>query len=298
MRSRCLVIVALCPLALSAQDTTAAKASLLSADRAAAASAAMLAAALSPGASILLPDLAILSGAKSYAAYVEGIVTSSGSRVGWTPAHALVSRDGLFGCTTGVLHLVATDSTRPSSGRYAACWRRGGNGAWQMLALAHSSAPPQVRSLPDSIPGAPGSSGSTAPRGARAAREMTDADRAFARFSADSGGPGGAFARWIAADGMMLGARAVPVRGPEQARKAFASFPPSGRFAWAPVDSLARASRDGSLGFTIGEARIIATPSDTSYSKYLTIWRREGDGRYRFVFDIGSDRPAPRTTRR
>jgi ketosteroid isomerase-like protein len=122
---------------------------------------------------------------------------------------------------------------------------------------------------------------------------MADADRAFARFSADSGGPAGAFSRWIADDGMMLGARAVPVRGPAQAKQAFASFPADGRFEWAPIDSLSTASRDGSLGFTVGEARVAATPADVSYSKYLTVWRREPDGRYRFIFDIGSDRPAP-----
>jgi ketosteroid isomerase-like protein len=122
---------------------------------------------------------------------------------------------------------------------------------------------------------------------------MSDADRAFGRFSADSGGPAGAFARWIAADGMMLGARPAPVRGPDQARQAFATFPPTGRFEWEPIDSLALASRDGSLGLTVGEARIAPTPSAPSYSKYLTVWRREGDGTYKFVFDIGSDRPAP-----
>jgi ketosteroid isomerase-like protein len=126
---------------------------------------------------------------------------------------------------------------------------------------------------------------------------MADADRAFGRFSADSGGPAGAFARWIAPDGMMLGARAVPVRGPDQVRRAFAGFPPTGHFAWAPIDSLTHAADDGSLGFTIGEARIAASPTEVSYSKYLTIWRREADSQYRWVFDIGSDRPAPATPR-
>ncbi len=92
---------------------------------------------------------------------------------------------------------------------------------------------------------------------------------------------------------MLLGGRAVPARGPEQVGKAFAGFPADGRFAWGPIDDLAVASRDGDLGFTIGEARIAATASDVSYSKYLTIWRREPDGRYRFIFDIGSERPPP-----
>ena len=91
----------------------------------------------------------------------------------------------------------------------------------------------------------------------------------------------------------MLGGRATPPRGPDGARGAFANFPPTGQFEWGPIDGLARASRSGDLGFTIGEARIAATPAEVSYSKYLTIWRRETNGAYRFVFDIGSDRPAP-----
>ena len=92
----------------------------------------------------------------------------------------------------------------------------------------------------------------------------------------------------------MIGGRAVPVRGPAQVREAFASFPSTGRFEWAPVDSLSAASRDGTLGFTVGEARIAPAPETVSYSKYLTVWRREGDGAYRWILDTGSDRPAPR----
>jgi len=119
------------------------------------------------------------------------------------------------------------------------------------------------------------------------------ADRAFAQFSADSGGPAGAFSRWVAGDGRVLGGRAVPWREPEQVRKAFADFPAGGKFEWSPIDALASAARDGDLRFTIGEVRVAPTPASVSYSKYLTIWRRASDGRYRFIFDIGSARPAP-----
>ena len=125
-----------------------------------------------------------------------------------------------------------------------------------MVAHARSLAAPQVKALPDSLPRAPGSTGTSAPRGADAAR-------------------------------------AIPPRGPEQVGKAFAGFPADGKFTWGPIDGLAMASRDGGLGFTIGEARIAATPADVSYSKYLTVWRRERDGSYRFIFDIGSARSAP-----
>jgi len=294
MFRRALWLMAALPMALAAQDTTTAKASLLAADRAAGTSATALARALAPDASLLLPGLDVMRGRAAWTSHLPALATASGGRHAWSPLHAVVSRDGTLGCTTGVLHLVAADTTQPGTGRYAACWKRERVGAWRMMALARAHAPPRALSLPDSLPGAPGSTGTVAPKGVDAAREMTEADRAFATFSADSGDPGGAFARWIAADGMMLGARAVPARGPDEARAAFPPPPYNGRFTWRPIDALTTASRDGSLGFTIGEARIAASDADVSYSKYLTLWRREGDGAYRFIFDLGSNRPAPR----
>lgn len=285
--------IAAVPLTLGGQDTTAAKASLLNADRAVVSGQLALERALAPQATVLLPGERVLRGTASFRPALGHFLIGVRTYGAWTPAHAVVSRDGTLGCTTGVLHFVAEDSTTPSTGRYVTCWQRERGGSWVIMALHMTLAPPQVKALPDSISGTPASNGVAAPRGLRAAQAMADADRAFAQFSADSGGPAGAFSRWIADDGMLLGARAVPVRGPEQAKQAFASFPASGRFEWAPIDSLSVASRDGSLGFTVGEARVAATPNAVSHSKYLTVWRREADGRYRFVFDIGSDRPAP-----
>jgi ketosteroid isomerase-like protein len=293
MTVRFLILGAALPVALAAQDTSATKASLLSADRMAASSEAALRRAMSPGAALLLPGESVLRGAAAWTARLTSLATAPEGRAAWTPVHAVVSHDGGFGCTTGVRHLVATDSAQPTTGRYAACWRRADDGSWRILAFSSAPAPTSVKSLPDALPGGPGSTGMAAPRDARPAFEMTEADRLFGRFSADSGGPAVAFSRWIADDGMMLGARAAPVRGPEQVREAFATFPATGHFAWAPIEALTKASADGSLGFTIGEARIAATPAQVTYSKYLTIWRRETDGRYRWVFDIGSDRPTP-----
>ena len=292
MSARFLILGAALPAVLAAQDTTATKASLLSADRTAASGAAALRRAMAPGAAVLLDGENVLRGEAAWTARLAVLAAAPEGRAAWTPVHAVVSRDGGFGCTTGVLHLVPADPAKPTTGRYAACWRRE-NDSWRMLVLSRSAAPPSVQSLPDSLPGAPGSTGVAAARGARAAFEMTEADRQFARFSADSGGPAGAFSRWIAADGMMLGDRAVPVRGPEQTRQAFAGFPATGQFEWAPIDALTKASANGSLGFTIGEARRAATPSQVTYSKYLTIWRREPQGHYRWIFDTGSFRPKP-----
>ncbi|HXL35333.1 MAG TPA: hypothetical protein VN953_10445 [Gemmatimonadales bacterium] len=56
-------------------------------------------------------------------------------------------------------------------------------------------------------------------------------------------------------------------------------------------------STRGDLGFTVGEAEIHTMGPDgtsrTSYSKYLTIWRRADAGQWRYVIDGGNDRPQP-----
>lgn len=293
MRIRCLLAGAVLPLSLAAQDTTTTKASLMAAERSAISNAATLRQALTPAATVLLPDRPILHGASMYESHLAEVSPDRGTI--WTSVHAVVAPDGGFGCTTGIVRRPIADAAHPSAGRYVACWRRGRGGDWRIVALSVLYAPAAVRSLPDTLAAPPGSTGVRGMRRARAAQAMADADRAFARFSADSGGPAGAFSRWIAADGMMIGIRDVPVRGPAQVREAFAPFPPHGRFEWGPIDSLARSSRDGSLGFTIGEARKEPTPGTVSYSKYLTVWRHEPDGTYRFIFDTGSDRPAPVT---
>ena len=57
----------------------------------------------------------------------------------------------------------------------------------------------------------------------------------------------------------------------------------------------AGASRDGTLGWTVGQAVIASKGADgketQSKSKYLTLWRRLTDGRVRFISDGGSGRP-------
>ena len=158
MSARFLILGAALPAVLAAQDTTATKASLLSADRMAASSAAALRRAMAPGAAVLLDGENVLRGEAAWTARLAVLAAAPEGRAAWTPVHAVVSRDGGFGCTTGVLHLVPADPAKPTTGRYAACWRRE-NDSWRMLVLSRSAAPPSVQSLPDSLPGAPGSTG-------------------------------------------------------------------------------------------------------------------------------------------
>ena len=112
-----------------------------------------------------------------------------------------------------------------------------------------------------------------------------DADRAFAARAA-SAGPGAAFTEFIAVDGLTLGSAAMAC-GREPIRAAFAGSSP-GDLLWAP--RLGYIAGSGDLGFTVGVADL-RTESGPAKSKYLTIWRRQRDGTWRFVADGGNAAP-------
>jgi ketosteroid isomerase-like protein len=47
----------------------------------------------------------------------------------------------------------------------------------------------------------------------------------------------------------------------------------------------------GDLGYTVGIAVRRGADGRVGYTKYLTVWRRQPDGEWRWVVDGGSPRP-------
>jgi ketosteroid isomerase-like protein len=128
-------------------------------------------------------------------------------------------------------------------------------------------------------------------RGGDALAEAQDADAAFARLGAESAGPGPAFARYAAPDAMLLGGP-QPVRGPEQIRDVFKDFPRDRVILWEPMRAYGAGS--GGLAFTVGHSSTVPRPGSSgavTHGKYLTVWRQEPDGRWLYIFDLGSPRP-------
>jgi ketosteroid isomerase-like protein len=52
---------------------------------------------------------------------------------------------------------------------------------------------------------------------------------------------------------------------------------------WLP--NRADASDSGEYGFTVGEWRLRAKTGEVTSGEYVTVWRRDGDGRYRALLD-------------
>ena len=112
---------------------------------------------------------------------------------------------------------------------------------------------------------------------------LKDADRAFAALSAKQG-PNAAFQAFAAPNVTILNA-AQPHATPEQLGKRF----PSGlQIAWEPDEAVISAG--GDFGYTMGHATL-TEDGKISKSRYVTIWRKQPDGSWKFILDGGVPQP-------
>ena len=117
--------------------------------------------------------------------------------------------------------------------------------------------------------------------------EFINVESEFAAMSVAQGAQP-AFLAFAAEDAISFGGGPQMNRGRQAISAAFDGFPSGAVLAWWPVG--AAIAESGDLGCTIGEATI---ESLHNYSKYLTIWKRQRDGSWKFVADGGNARPAP-----
>jgi len=300
MTIRTLLAVAVLSASALAQkpDTAAVKAQVIAADRDLASSTArngpdVFLRALEPGAAVLFPGQPILRGADaSRSAFIARY--GGESSYSWTPAHAVVSTDGKLACTMGYSRFAnALDSVKsPHSGSYLTCWTKDKKGKWRIAGTQRSDSPPKGSPYADSavLPGAPHSA--VASTGKNQLARAQDADSLFAMMGALPAGPGPAFAKYAADDGMLVGGDQFP-RGPETIAAAFKDYSPDRVIWWRPSRDFGAGT--GGLAFTVGNSTSGPRPGKTGPTipnKYFTVWRQEPDGRWLYIFDLGSTRPA------
>lgn len=126
-------------------------------------------------------------------------------------------------------------------------------------------------------------------RGADPRKEMMAADRAFAAETAARGLDG--WMSWFADEarlnthqGILQGKAALRLHYSRMfARKEFT-------IRWEPT--YAEASEDGTMGFTFGSATSSYIDEEGKKverpGRYVTIWRRQADGKYKAVTDMGN----------
>ena len=119
------------------------------------------------------------------------------------------------------------------------------------------------------------------------------ADEEFARYSA-AHGIAEAFAAYAAPDATILPAGANPVQGREAIRSFFSSAAGT-VLTWKPY--AAEIASSGEIGYTLGTYE--SRSKDESGNpvirsgKSCTIWKKQSDGSWKYVVDLGNPSPSP-----
>jgi len=121
---------------------------------------------------------------------------------------------------------------------------------------------------------------------------MVDTERAFAAMSAEQG-TRPAFMAFIADDGVLFRPKAV------KGKKWLTEHPPPPAdkrplLSWYPA--LAGIARSGDLGYTTGPWEYkndIHDAKAVAWGHFLTVWKRQADGQWKFAIDLGSSNPQP-----
>lgn len=118
---------------------------------------------------------------------------------------------------------------------------------------------------------------------------LMDADRAFAQATAASGAEG--WTAFFAADGVMFRPGGTVV-GTDSIRAVVTTWFADDTFALTWDPSHAEVSAAGDLGYTYGRYRSTGTDGQgnevASTGSYVTVWRKQEDGSWKVMLDIGS----------
>jgi len=114
-----------------------------------------------------------------------------------------------------------------------------------------------------------------------AVAELMDADRAFAAMARAEGVPE-AFTEYAASDALIVTGDSVAT-GRDGVTQRLANWPEGARLEWAP--ETARVSARGDMGWTWGNSVYIAPDGARTPGRYISVWTRDYEGRWRFSFD-------------
>jgi ketosteroid isomerase-like protein len=116
--------------------------------------------------------------------------------------------------------------------------------------------------------------------------EMMDADRKFSRMSAEKGMKA-AFIEYIDSNGVLLRPGHLPIAGADAVDFLIQQNDSDYTMTWEP--SNAYVARSGELGYTYGVYALKPSTIDTViYGTYVSIWKKEKDGTWKFVLDSGN----------
>jgi len=125
--------------------------------------------------------------------------------------------------------------------------------------------------------------------------ELMQADRAFSAMCAEKG-MGEAFVAFAADDVIKLQARQKTIMNKQELIESFKRNPEEAqsKFTWEPV----KADVSGDIGYTFGKCKLVLPPDSANFSKviyinYVTVWKKQKDGSWKYQVDGGNVVPPP-----
>lgn len=119
--------------------------------------------------------------------------------------------------------------------------------------------------------------------------EMVESERAFAR-RAQEVSVGQAFIEWFADDAVGFGSGSPASAQAEMRKRPQSPRDPNVLFWWEP--RYGDVARSGDLGYLTGPVRSgRRDKNELRHGNYASIWRRQADGKFKVVIDIGIDPP-------
>ena len=212
----------------------------------------------------------------------------------WLPVGGGVSDDLLAAYTYGITARRSDATNRldpPDTAirfeRYIAYWVRSRSQPWRIAAYAEVGGPSAGEANLDTTQTTPPVRRLPAPRAA-VASAVRAADSLFSDVAYRLG-LAVAFSGAVAPTGAVFGSPQLVV-GPDAVRAYYSAQSGGTSLAWHPV--YASGAGSGDLGFTIGDYLLTARgPSGAAVQrvgKYLTVWKRQKDGTWKFVIDGGN----------
>ena len=116
---------------------------------------------------------------------------------------------------------------------------------------------------------------------------MMDADRSFSKLSQQQG-MRTAYMQYLDSTGVLLRPNTMPLIGADAIDYISMGNDSAFTMTWEPKG--AHLAEAGDLGYTYGIYSIQPTNMDTTlYGTYVSIWKRQPDGSWKFVLDTGNE---------
>lgn len=115
--------------------------------------------------------------------------------------------------------------------------------------------------------------------------EIVGADNAFSRAAREQGVPA-AMATFAAEDGRVFLSRTPMIAGRENIERQYAGWDAQSLLQWEPAG--ADISARGDMGFSWGRWTLTREGGEPASGNYVSVWRRDGEGKWRFLANIGN----------